>query len=219
VKDILDELAATTRATGTAPTPAGEGRTVSLSRTYLADIDDVWDALTNAERIPRWFLPISGDLKLGGRYQLEGNAGGEVLACDPPHRLLVSWAMGGPDGFSEVEVRLSTVDDGTLFELLHTATVPPQMWDQYGPGAVGVGWDGALLGLGLHLAGDGASDQEKEAFPFSEQGRAFNTAASQAWGDAYRAAGADEETVASAIAATTAFYVPPSDAGAGPQPM
>ena len=31
------------------------------------------------ERIPRWFLPVSGDLRLGGRYQLEGNAGGEVL--------------------------------------------------------------------------------------------------------------------------------------------
>jgi len=219
VKDILDELAATTRVTGTAQTPAGAGHTVSLSRTYRADIDNVWDALTSAERIPRWFLPISGELKLGGRYQFEGNAGGEVLACEPPRRLLVSWVMGGPGGFSEVEVRLSTVDDGTLFELTHTATVPPEMWDQFGPGAVGVGWDGGLLGLALHLAGGDASEEEKAAFPFSEEGRAFNIAASEAWGEAYRASGADEQTVASAVAATTAFYVPPSDAGPDGQPM
>jgi uncharacterized protein YndB with AHSA1/START domain len=208
VKDIVDQLAATTRSTGGAQTPVGEGRTVCLARTYRADIDDVWDALTSPERIPRWFLPIGGDLKLGGHYQLEGNAGGEILACEPPRLLRVSWVMGGPDSFSEVEVRLSAVDEGTRFELTHTATVPQQMWDQYGPGALGVGWDGAVLGLAKHLAGDEAPAEDKRAFPFSEQGRAFNTGASQAWGEAYRASGADEQTVQAAVAATTAFYVP-----------
>ena len=40
-------------------------------RTYPTSQADLWDALTNAERIPRWFLPVSGDLQVGGRYQLE----------------------------------------------------------------------------------------------------------------------------------------------------
>ena len=31
--------------------------------------------------------PISGDLRLGGRYQLQGNAGGEILVCEPPQHL------------------------------------------------------------------------------------------------------------------------------------
>ena len=44
----------------------------------------MWDACTDPERIGRWFLPVSGDLRLGGRYQLEGNAGGEILRCEPP---------------------------------------------------------------------------------------------------------------------------------------
>ncbi|WP_308168107.1 hypothetical protein [Nonomuraea sp. NEAU-A123] len=44
----------------------------------------MWDACTSAEHIPRWFLPIEGDLRAGGCYRLEGNAGGEVLACEPP---------------------------------------------------------------------------------------------------------------------------------------
>jgi hypothetical protein len=39
---------------------------------YPASQSDLWDAVTNADRIPRWFLPVSGDLRLGGHYQLEG---------------------------------------------------------------------------------------------------------------------------------------------------
>ena len=66
--------------------PARASRS-SLRRTYDAPIDDVWDALTTPERIGRWFLPISGDYRLGGRYQFEGNAGGEILACERPNRL------------------------------------------------------------------------------------------------------------------------------------
>jgi peptidoglycan hydrolase CwlO-like protein len=36
-------------------------------RSYDAEIEELWDAVTNAERIPRWFAPITGELKLGGR--------------------------------------------------------------------------------------------------------------------------------------------------------
>jgi uncharacterized protein YndB with AHSA1/START domain len=212
MKDLIDHLVATTRETGTGKTPVGEGRTVSLRRTYPAGIEDVWDALTTADRVNRWFLPISGELRLGGRYQFEGNAGGEILECEAPRLLRVSWVMGepSPDQFSEVEVRLTTVEDGTLFELVHTATVPLQMWDQFGPGAVGVGWDGAVLGLGLHLAGTDLSTEDKQALLESDEMREFNTASSEAWGEAYRAAGASPEAVAGAVAATTAFYAPPA---------
>jgi uncharacterized protein YndB with AHSA1/START domain len=213
VKEIIDELTAVTRVTGAAKTPAGDGQRIALSRTYAAGIEEVWDALTSAERISRWFLPVSGDLRLGGRYQFEGNAGGQILACEPPRLLRVSWEMGppGPDSFSEVEVRLSTVDDGTLFEMEHTATVPPDMWDQYGPGAVGVGWDLSLLGLALHLRPGDEVPEDKLAWALSEEGRAYHTASAQAWGEASLAAGADPDTVAANVAATTAFYVPPQE--------
>jgi uncharacterized protein YndB with AHSA1/START domain len=49
---------------------------VTITQVYAAPVEDVWDACTNPARIPRWFLPVSGELRLGGRYQLEGNAGG-----------------------------------------------------------------------------------------------------------------------------------------------
>src|SRR5690606_22050656 len=51
-------------------------RVARLMRSYPTTQDDLWDAITNPERIPRWFMPVSGDLRPGGHYQLEGNAGG-----------------------------------------------------------------------------------------------------------------------------------------------
>jgi DNA-binding transcriptional ArsR family regulator len=60
-------------------------------RTYPTDQADLWDALTNADRIPRWFLPISGDLQAGGRCQIEGNASGEVERCKEPESFAVTW--------------------------------------------------------------------------------------------------------------------------------
>src|SRR5215469_9209234 len=97
-------------------------RVVIATRRYDTEIDDLWDAVTNPERIPRWFLPISGDLKLGGRYQLEGNAGGEITHCEPPRLLSVTWEFGG--GTTWLTVTLA--DDpagGTRLELEHIAHV------------------------------------------------------------------------------------------------
>ncbi|RSM97041.1 polyketide cyclase [Nonomuraea sp. WAC 01424] len=202
--DSLDEISRIRR-----ELKDGERKTVVLTRHYDAEVKDVWDACTDAERLARWFLPVSGDLRLGGTYQLEGNAGGEILDCEPPAYLRVSWLFGPDPGFSEVEVRLSAEDEGTLFELRHTAEVPPEMWGRYGPGAVGVGWDLALLGLGLHLAGGPPPD--KSGFELTGDGRRFITASSQAWGAAFERAGAAPETAVAAVAGTTAFYLPPED--------
>jgi hypothetical protein len=59
------------------------------------------------------------------------------------------------EGLSEVEIRLTRARRRrTRFEFDHSATVPEEQWGQFGPGAVGVGWDGGLLGLSLHLRAD-----------------------------------------------------------------
>lgn len=47
----------------------GEGQpacAVTLVRTYHTTVEDLWDAITSAERIPVWFLPVSGDFGPGG---------------------------------------------------------------------------------------------------------------------------------------------------------
>ena len=77
-----DNLAAVRRVLGTVDRDGQELRRLTLTRSYPTTPEDLWEALTDPDRIPRWFLPISGDLRPGGRYQFEGNAGGDVLSCD-----------------------------------------------------------------------------------------------------------------------------------------
>ena len=212
--DIVREIEAVQREVGSGRIAAGEGRAIRLRRTYEAPLEDVWDALTNPERIGRWFLPVSGDYRVGGRYQFEGNAGGEIVACERPNRLQVTWVYGEPASdadISEVEVRLSAVDgSSTRLDFEHRAIVPDDRWAEYGPGAVGVGWDGGLLGLALHLRGGSVDDPE--AWQLSAEGRDFSTRSSQAWGAANQAAGADPDTAARGAANTTAFYAPDPEA-------
>ena len=212
--DIVREIEAVHREVGSGRIAAGEGRAISLRRTYDAPIDEVWDALTNPERITRWFLPISGDYRVGGRYQLEGNAGGEILTCERPNRFRVTWVYGetaSPGDISELEIRLAPAEEGTTtLELEHTAVVPEEFWAQYGPGAVGVGWDQGLLGLSLHLRGESVGDPI--AWQLSDEGREYAMRSSQAWGAANKAAGASPEAVATAVANTTTFYTTAPDA-------
>ena len=212
--DIVHEIQAARRAVGTGTLAAGDARSISITRTYDAGIDDVWDALNSPERLGRWFMPVSGDFRIGGRYQLEGNAGGEILACERPNRFKVTWAYGDPADpadVSELEVRLVPACEGrTTLELEHVAIVPDDRWTEYGPGAVGVGWDQGLLGLARHLTGEPPLDPM--AWGMGDEGRAFFVASSRAWGDASVVAGTDPDAAARAAEATLAFYAPPPDA-------
>ena len=203
--DVTQQINAVRRQVGSRTLEAGEARTVVVSQTYKTDIDDLWDAVTSAERIGRWFLPITGDLKLGGSYQLQGNAGGTVTACQPPTAYDATWEMG--DQISWIEVRLSPVDDGARFELHHTAIVGDH-WDTYGPGAVGIGWDGMLLGLATYLAtGRNMTPAEAAEWMVSDEAKAFYTASGHLWTEADIASGTDpvkaKETGDRTIAAYT----------------
>jgi len=212
--DVPKQIAAVTRTLRSEEIDGEPSHIQTLVQEYPAGIDDVWDAATTAERIARWFLPITGDLSLGGRYQLEGNAGGEILQCSPPEggaaEYRVTWEMGG--GVTWLTVRLTAQGpDRTRFELKHTARtadVPAEMWEMFGPGATGVGWDGGLLGLALHLGSlEGAiSPAEAAAWAVTDEGKAFYRAAADAWGEAHAAAGADRQTAARAADATYGFY-------------
>ncbi|WP_422733285.1 SRPBCC family protein [Micromonospora sp. WMMD558] len=205
--DASSQISAVRRQLGRRALEAGEARVMTISQTYDASPEDVWDACTNPERIPRWFLPVSGDLRLGGRYQLQGNAGGTIERCDPPKGFAATWEYG--DEVSWIEVRLAPVEDGrTRFELDHIAHVDDDRWTQFGPGAVGVGWDLAALGLASHLAaaGAGVTPEESEAWMASDEGRRFVALSSEQWYDASVAGGTDRAEARAAADRTTAFY-------------
>src|SRR5215475_8764653 len=119
--DVQHEINAVERQVGARRMPAGEARSLTIRRTYAGSVDDVWDAVTNAERIPRWFLPISGDLRPGGRYQLQGNAGGTVERCDPPKSFAATWEFGDQLSWIEVQLMARPEGGGTQLVLEHIA--------------------------------------------------------------------------------------------------
>lgn len=184
-------------------------RAVVAMRDYPTGIDDLWNALTDAERIPRWFAPVSGELKLGARYQIKGNAGGTITTCTPPSRLAMTWEFGGSISWVEVELEAAS-SDRTRLTLRHIAPLDDkseEFWDKFGPGAVGVGWDLSLMGLGWHIE-TGKSNERfaEETWALSDEGIAFATASSEAWTGASLAYGTPEAAARRAGASTTAFY-------------
>ncbi len=212
--DVTQQINAVRRTLGSRTLEAGEARSMIISQAYDVLIDDVWDAVTSPDRISRWFLPVSGDLRAGGRFQLEGNAGGTIERCDPPKGFAATWEFGGDTSW--IEVRLTSEPDGrTRLELEHIARVN-EHWRQYGPGAVGVGWDMGFVGLALHLSSGGTSDRsEGAAWAASPDGKEFMTQSCQRWCEADIAAGTDEPTARAAAGRTLAAYTGagPADAG------
>jgi uncharacterized protein YndB with AHSA1/START domain len=203
--DIANQINAIDRKVERLPAADGVGERVSvvMRRSYDAPIGDVWDAVTQPDRIKRWFMPISGELRAGGSFQLEGNAGGEILSCEPPSLLRVTF--GGPT--SIVELRLTLQGDGeTLLELEHT--VPIEM-AQSGAGAlyVGPGWDGALMGLGLFLRGDAVGDPVAAAN--STEAQEFSKQSVSAWAAVVKDSGtATPEQLAAATEVSLAQFAP-----------
>ena len=202
--DVEGNLGALERSVSSLERDGQPARALTLSRGYDTTVDDLWDAVTSRERIPRWFMPVSGDLELGGRYQLEGNAGGAVTACEQRSRFALTWEFGGD--VSWVDVRVSGDGAGRArLTLTHTARLSPH-WDEYGPGATGVGWEMGLLGLAVHLADPTAPKPDEEAFAASRDGRAFIAGSSDGWGEAAVAAGEDPDAARAAAGRTKAAY-------------
>jgi uncharacterized protein YndB with AHSA1/START domain len=170
--DLIQQLDAIQR--GVVRDDAGESITATVGRTYTADVRDVWGAITDPERLPRWFYPVTGDLREGGEYQLVGHAGGRILRCDPPSRLEVTF--GSAD--SILEVRLAQAGERTTVELVHTV---PLAVARNGAGVlfVGPGWDGALLALGMDLTREAVGDPL--AFANSPEVIEFNRGSIDRW--------------------------------------
>ncbi len=200
--DVDANLAATERSVSSLERDGRPARAVTLSRAYATTTEDLWDAVTNAERIPRWFAPVSGDLALGGRYQIEGNAGGLITECEPPSHFALTWEFAGD--VSWVDVRVSD-EAGGRARLTHTAHLS-EHWGTFGPGAVGVGWELGLLGLALHLAHPDEPKPDETAFAASPDGRAFTVGSSKGWGRAAAAAGEDLDVAGASARRTAAFY-------------
>jgi uncharacterized protein YndB with AHSA1/START domain len=157
--DVIRVIGAVTRELSTRDKDGSPARVPVATRAYDATREDLWDAFTNPERIPR------------------------------------------------VTVELSATPDGAAvlwFE--HMAHVPDEFREQYGPGAVGVGWDQALLGLEWHTTGNTVDPESAVAWALFRR-RPFVRASQQSGlVPCVNAAGTDREKARAAAERTTAFY-------------
>lgn len=183
-------------------------RIVRASRIYGASQSELWSASTEQSRVACWFAEVSGVFELGGRYAIKGNADGTIIVCEPPRSFGLTWEFGGT--ISWVTVTTSEVDDGVQLTLQHEMAIDEESeahWATYGPGATGVGWEMAILGLEVYLAGDGASALEAGAtWAESNEAKATFRTWAEAWGDAHVRAGESIESARGMAERTAQFY-------------
>ena len=82
-----------TRILGSLRSADGAG-IIRIEDRYDTDIDDLWSAITDPDRLTRWFGEVDGELSLGGEFRVQiadaGERTGQVEACDAPQRLSVT---------------------------------------------------------------------------------------------------------------------------------
>nr|WP_314256058.1 SRPBCC domain-containing protein [uncultured Devosia sp.] len=204
--DIAAHFAATRREVRNVTLDGQPAKDVIASRLYETDVADLWEAVTDPERITRWFAPVTGELKLGGRFHIEGNASGTITACEPGQSYAGTWEFGGYTSWIKVAV-LAEGEQARL-EIHHIAPHPNPHWTQYGAGAGGVGWELGLLGLAEHLKRpkDDVRAEGMNGWEASEEAKKLIRAAAKDWGRAAIEGGDDSEEALKAAEATRRFY-------------
>nr|WP_269329979.1 SRPBCC family protein [Kineosporia babensis] len=176
-----------------------------MEQAYDTPPDDLWNACTDPERLPRWFEPITGDLREGGRYKLESSGTeGTVERCRPPSQLDITWEYEGD--VSWVRVRIAAVGEGSRLTLEHSAP-EDEYWRTYGPCSGGFGWDESFLALRLLLEGDErAAPEALQKMLATPEGSSFMDASLASWSSAYVEWGAGVEEAREAARRAGDFY-------------
>lgn len=212
--DVDGQIEAVSRGLDTRERDGKKTLVAVISQRYDTTVEDLWEACTSTERLPRWFGPVSGDLRLGGKYQVEGNAGGTVETCEAPRSFSATWEFDG--NVSWIDVRVDPEGDGARLTLEHSeyADTEAEFWKQFGPGATGVGWDLALVGLAQYLHAGANMPQEADGWEKTDEGSRFITASSAHWAEESIELGTPRADAEAARNRTTAFFLgvePPAE--------
>jgi uncharacterized protein YndB with AHSA1/START domain len=103
---------------------------LTMSRTVAVPAERVWRALTDPAALAAWFWPrrfdptAEVDLRVGGRYRIDGPAvgmavSGEYVTVEPPHKLVFTWRWDGEAEETLVTIELTPVAAGTELALRH----------------------------------------------------------------------------------------------------
>ena len=153
-RTMSEETRETTRITGRLRSVDGRG-VVRVEGLYDTDIDDLWSALTDGQRLARWIADVEGDLSLGGAFRATFTSGwegpGRVDACEPPRRFLVTMTPGNEE---ETVIEAVLVAEGNQTRLVvEERGIPLEEL-----AAHGAGWQAHLEDLVAHRAGTERTD-------------------------------------------------------------
>lgn len=132
---------------------------VRVEDVYATDIEDLWDACTQPDRLARWIASVSGDLSSGGEFTARFTSGwegnGRVDVCERPHRLLVTtWEDEAADQESTIEATLSSVEGGTRLVIEERGMPLDQL------AAYGAGWQVHAEDLAAQVAGEARDEDD-----------------------------------------------------------
>ena len=150
---------------GTLRSADGAG-VVRIERRYDTAPADLWSALTDPERLARWYGQVAGDLRQAGEIRLhipgaDLDSVGRIEDCEAPHRLVVTTretdesrqrGRGGEPFVQTNEATLYADGDGTLL-VLEVRGLPLSAI-----GAYGAGCQIHAESLAAYLTGDDALD-------------------------------------------------------------
>lgn len=121
-----------------------------IEQTWETDVADLWDAVSDPERLARWFAPILGTPCVGGEFGIQFDDGDvpgmTLLYCERGRAFTFVWPMEAGPTEVHVEVRAVTPTTSTLVlthRLLSRAKAP-----EYG-----AGWAAYVGQLRDHLEG------------------------------------------------------------------
>jgi uncharacterized protein YndB with AHSA1/START domain len=147
---------------GTMRSLDGKRGAVRVEDVYDTDIDDLWEACTNPQRLARWIAEVSGDLRVGGSihatFTSTWTGPGRIDVCEKPHHLLLTTEPDTEDE-SQIEAWLTTEGPRTRL-VVEERGLPRERLHFYG-----AGWQAHLEDLARSLAGEAAAGLE----PWSEQ--------------------------------------------------
>ena len=155
-----------TRILGSLRSADGAG-VVRIEDRYDTTIDDLWSAITDPDRLARWFGEVDGELSQRGEFRVHiadaGDRTGQVEACEPPQRLVVttretdeSYRRGqGVPPFDAVwEITLTADGDRTIL-VIEVKGMPLEKIAFFG-----AGWQIHAENLAAYLAGREPDDVE-----------------------------------------------------------
>ncbi|MDQ1547890.1 MAG: hypothetical protein QOH69_2794 [Actinomycetota bacterium] len=143
--------------------------TIHVEDVYPTDIDDMWSAISQPERLKRWLVDVEGDTAIDGSFTARFTSGwegnGRVDVCEAPHRLVVTMSDGGDDE-TVTEATLTTEGSGTRL-VIEERGLPLGEYAGHGSG-----WQAHIEDLALYLAGKDTTnwiDRVRELSPTYRQ--------------------------------------------------